>query len=214
VRIDWHVIPDIPTLRGQPILNYPWLNIYRALDWGYFPDPAVCLWIAVLPNKREIVFKEKDWKRTLAGNVAEDIKRESYGMKIAGTYCDATMFIKHGESDFSIGEIMEASGIPLTPSISRRDLLGYAIHQHLNTIIDERPQLQIVQGMGAYGCKELIRTLPQIRMDPTDPAKMAAGEDHWVVSLAFYCQGGAVPAEDPVTTEIPFWMRPKSRYPR
>jgi hypothetical protein len=214
MRVNWHVIDDIPTLQGQPIINFPWLNVYRSLDWGFFPDPAVCLWTAVLPDKREIVFKERTWKRTLAGKVAEEMKRESYGMKIVDTFCDSTMFIKHGETDFSIGEIMEASGVPLTQSISRRDLLGYAIHQHLNTIIDGLPQLQIVRGMGPYGCKELIRTLPQIRMDPTDPTKMAEGDDHWVIALAFFCAGGAVPAQDPVVEEIPFWMRPKRRYPR
>lgn len=208
-RIPWHVIDDLPTIKGQPCLNYPGINIYRSLDWGYFPDPAVCLWTAVLPNKWEITFKERTWKRTLAGSVATDIKKESYGMHVPETRCDATMFIKHGESDFSIGEIMEQAGVPLTPSISRRDLLGYAIHDHLNTIIDGYPQLRIVRC-----CKELIRTMPQIQMDSSDPSKMAEGEDHWVIALAFFCAGGAMPAPDTLNSAVPFWMLPKSRYRR
>jgi hypothetical protein len=211
MRIPWHVIDDVPTIKGQPILNFPWLNVYRSVDWGFFPDPAVCLWHAVLPNKQAITFKERTWRRTLAVDVAKQIARESEGFRVVETMCDPTMFITHGETAFSIGEIFEQTGIPLTPSISRRDLLGYAIHQYLNTIIDERPQLQIVRGMGPIGCPELIRTLPQIRMDPHDPTKMAEGDDHHVIALAFFCAGGASPSQNPVEEQVPFWMQPKRR---
>jgi hypothetical protein len=213
-RIEWHVIGDLPTLNGRSILRYSWINIYRCLDWGYFPDPAVCIWVAVLANKWAIAFKEKTWRKTVAAKVAKEIKEESRGMHVVTTFCDPTMFIKHGETDFSIGEIMESNGVPLTQSINRRDLLGYAIHQYLNTIIDEGPQLQIVQPMGPYGCKELIRTLPQIQMDPSDPTKMAEGEDHWVIALSYFCSGEAMPAPEEETQKVPFWMQPKSRYPR
>ncbi len=214
--IPWHVIDDVPTLRdasgqSQPILNYPWLNIYRAVDWGFFPDPAVCLWIAVLPNKWAIVFKERSWRRTLAPEVAKQIKRESAGLHVVETFCDPSMFINTGVATFSVGELFEQHGVPLTQSINRRDLLGYAVHQYLNTVIDERPQLQIVRPIGPYGCKDLIRTLPQIRMDPNDPTKMADGDDHWVVALAFFCAGGASPSHTMVSATVPFWMRPKRR---
>lgn len=212
--VPWHVIDDLPTLDGQPILNFPWLNVYRSIDWGYFPDPAVCLWEAVLPNKREIVFKERTWKRTLAVDVAKQIKRESEGMHIIETFCDATMFIKTGVTSFSIGEIFEQHGVPLTQSVSRRDLLGYAIHQHLNTEIDGAPQLQIVRGNGPYGCPNLIRTLPQIRMDPNDSTKMAEGEDHYAVALAFFCAGSAVASQDPIVQQVPLWLRPKQNHRR
>jgi len=209
--VPWHVIEDMPTLNGQPILNYPWINIYRAVDWGFFPDPAVCLWIAVLPNKVAIVFKERSWLRTLATDVAAEIKRESVDMRVAETFCDPTMFIKTGVSTFSVGELFEQAGVPLSQSINRRDFLGYAIHQYLNEIIDGRPKLQIVQPMGAYGCKDLIRTLPQIRMDPADATKMANGDDHWAVALAYFCSGSPAPSQHPLHTTVPFWMRKKPR---
>ena len=211
ITVPWHELDDIPTLDGQPIINYQWMNIYRSMDWGYFPDPAVCLWTAVLPNKRSIVFKERTWKKTLAEDVAKDIKKESYGMHIVETFCDPTMDIKSGETAFSIRDIFERNGIPLTLSINRRDLLGYAIHQYLNNIIDNRPQLQIVKGMGPVGCPNLIRTLPEMRMDPTDATKMAAGDDHWVIALAYFCAGSAAPSQNPVQTQTPQWMRPKQK---
>lgn len=209
--IPWHVIDDMPTINGRSFLTYQGLNIYRCLDWGFFPDPAVCLWVAVLPNRSAIAFKERSWLKTVAKKVAEEIKRESEGMNTIETFCDPTMFMKTGQTEFSIGEIMEQNGVPLTQSISRRDLLGYAIHEYLDTIIDEWPQLRIVRAHGSYGCRELIRTLPQIQMDKGDPTKMADGEDHWTVALAFFCSGSALPSQQVEEEVVPFWCRPKIR---
>lgn len=206
----WHVIPGIPTWQGESLIRQPWLNIYRAIDWGYAPDPAVCLWIAVLPNRRAIVFKERSWKRTLAADVARDIKRESEGMHIVESFCDPTMIIKEGQS-FSIGEIFEQNGVPVTPGTNDRILYGYSVHQYLNTIIDEHPQVQILKGSApnAVGCFDLIRTIPLMRTDPSDPAKLANGEDHWVVALSYFCMGSAAPSSIPEYSDTPRWMRPK-----
>lgn len=206
----WHVIPTLPTWNGSPLFEHSWLRVYRAIDWGYFPDPAVCLWMIVLPNKRTIVFKERSWRRTLAKDVAAQIKRESEGMHVVESFCDPTMLIKEGQP-YSIGELFEQNGVPVTAAVNDRILYGYSIHDHLNTIIDGTPQLQIVAPMGVYGCPDLIRTIPQLRTDPTDPAKIANGNDHWVVALAYFCMGQASPSRDPSGgSGIPRWMRPKS----
>lgn len=202
----WHVLPKPPTWKGQQLFELPWLGIYRAVDWGYFPDPAVCLWIAVLPNKRTIVFKERHWKRTLATDVARDIKRESEGMHIVDTYCDPTMEIKTGAT-YSIAELFEQAGVSVTPSTNDRVLYGYSIHDYLNTLIDGLPQLQIVDS----GCPTLVKTIPIQRMDKTDARKLADGNDHWVVALAYFCMSGSMPSQDPITPIIPRWMIPKSK---
>lgn len=206
----WHVISDLPMWKGRPIFEHTWMGVYRAVDWGYHPDPAVCLWIVVIPNKVSIVFKERTWKRTLAADVAQQIKRESEGMHVIETFCDPTMSLKTGTT-YSISELFEQNGVPLTDGKNDRALYGYSIHNYLNTIIDEQPQLQIVQPMGMYGCPELIRTLPILRMDDKDPSKIADGEDHWAVALAQFCMGMAMPAQDPQVSNIPRWMRPKTR---
>lgn len=210
----WHTIDSVPTWQGLNIFELSWLRVYRAIDWGYSPDPAVCLWIAVLPNKRAIVFKERSWKRTLAKDVAQQIKRESEGMHIVESFCDPTMLIKEGQA-YSIGEIFEQNGVPVTPSVNDRILYGYSIHEHLNTLIDEAPQCQIVKPIGRYGCPDLIRTIPLLRTDPKDPRKLANGDDHWAVALAYFCMGQATASKEPATSDIPKWMRPKprNRYP-
>lgn len=217
--IPWHVLQQLPRWKDDSILDVPWLSIYRAMDWGYFPDPAVCLWVAVLPNKKAVVFKERTWRRTLAADVAKDIKRESEGMRIVETFCDPSMFIKTGVAPYSIGEIIETNGVPLTPLHNDRALFGYAIHEYLNTMVEEGegmlvPQLGIIKGYGPNlptGCTELIRTLPMMRMDKNDPRKIADGDDHWVVALAYFCMGQAPPSRDPQQPTTKRWMRPKTK---
>ena len=201
----WHVIDTLPTWQGQPLFAHSWLSVYRCIDWGYSPDPAVCIWIAVLPNKRAIAFKELSWKKTLAKDVALEIKKASANMHIVESFCDPTMLIKEGQA-YSIGEIFEQNGVPVTASTNDRILYGYSIHEYLNTLVDETPQLQIVRPMGLYGCPDLIRTLPILLMDKADPRKIADGDDHWAVALAYFCMGQASPSKDPAVGAVPRWM--------
>lgn len=218
---DWHVTNQIPMWKGhdeiaRPAFFYEWMGIYRAIDWGWFPDPAVCLWIAVLPNGRAIVFREKKWNRTIASKVAQDIKRYSEGLHIVQTFCDPSMFINTGETEYAIGDYFENEGVPLTPSINKRELFGFSINQYLNNIIDGLPQVQILNGDGQrFGCPDLIRTIPNMEMDPIDPNKIARGEDHWVVALAYFCTGSAPASiqQSTHTGELPRWMKkPKTTH--
>jgi hypothetical protein len=206
----WHVIPVLPTWKGQSLATLPWISVFRAIDWGYYPDPAVCLWIAMLPNQHAIVFMQRKWLKTLAKDVARDIVRLSEGMHILETFCDPTMFIETGAAEYSIGETFETNGVPLTASENDRMMYGYAIHEKLNTIIDGHPALQIVEGNGSYGCPDLIRTLAIMEMDEKDPRKIADGEDHFVVALAYFAMGKAMPTQDPQNpTGQHRWMMPK-----
>jgi hypothetical protein len=107
------------------------------------------------------------------------------------------------------------AGVPLASGQNDRQLFGYTICEHLDTEqVEERggrevrrPKLQILDGDGAYGCPNLLRTLPAQTMDPSDSRKIAAGEDHWVVALAYFCLGRATPVADPQRSVIPYWMR-------
>lgn len=214
VDTPWHCVQVMPTYRtrggwdAEPLeVGTEWMSIYRTIDWGYDPDPWVCLWILQLPNRHEIVFKEMQGKRMVAADVAKAVSKASAGMQIVETFCDPTMFVKTGTVEYSIGEIFEQNGVPLTQGQNSRELFGYSIHDHLNTLVDGHPQLQIVE----YACPNLVRTLPILQMDPGDPAKIAAGEDHWAVALAYYCMGKAAPTTEFERSELPMWMRPVPR---
>jgi hypothetical protein len=215
VKRPWHVIREMPSLQvlgGVNPLDVPWMNVYRSFDWGYYPDPAVCLWTMILPNGWEVVFKEKFWHKTLAADVAKDIQAESRGMKIIETFADPSCFAKRGETQYSIGDIIQQHGIPLRQSTNDRALYGYAINDHLNTIIDGKPKLRILAPMGSLGCPELIRTMPEMQVDPDDPNKIAEGEDHFVVSLAYLCIGTPAASKDPQKSAVPRWMQHGRRF--
>lgn len=204
--VNWHCIQTLPTWKGQSIFALDWVKVYRSLDWGYFPDPWVCHWHVILPNKHRITFKERNGTRMLAADVATAIKAQSKGMHIVDTYADPTMFIKTGNAPYSIAEIFEQNGVPLTPSQNDRELYGYVLHDMMNTIIDEHPLWQIVEP----ACPELVRTMPLLQMDSNDPRKIADGPDHWAISCAYFGMGDAPPSQDPFTPTTPRWLRPKS----
>ena len=206
------------------LIGQSWIRIYHSLDWGFRPDPAVCHWYAVFPNKLTIVFKERTWYETLAEDVAKEIKRESEGMHVVETFADPSIFRKSGETLFSVGDIIENTGVPLTPSINDRTRFGMAICTYLNTILEEQttdedgksyirefPMLQILE----HACPELLRTFPDMLSDPKDPNRIAdGGEDHWVVSLAYLCMGDAPPPRDPSRPQMGRWQMPKSAWNR
>ena len=165
--------------------DYPNINgcfLYRAVDWGTH-DAAVCLWIAVYPSGRAIVFKERSWTHTTAKDVALEIKAESQGMRITESYCDPTMFPPEGSDLQFAGNIFEANGISLTKSRNDRTAAGFAITEWLNTPLEDGlPRLQIY----APRCPKLAKTLPEMRMDPKNPGRILDGNDHWVMALAYF----------------------------
>lgn len=227
---DWHVIHQLPGVQHAGLSNpFPsWVRIYRALDWGYRPDPAVCLWVAVFPNTLTIVFKERTWKETLPKKVAEDIKRESEGMRVVETFADPSIFARKGESEYSVGEMIENGGIPLTRSINDRERIGPPIWEYLNStvteivslagqeVVKEYPTLQILAPSegGRMGCPNLIRTLPEMQADPSNPKRMDDGEDHYVVTLAYFCLGDTPPPKEPGHPNRPRWMMGKREFAR
>ena len=203
--VPWHVLQTLPSWKGQYLMDVPWMNVSRSIDWGYFPDPAVCHWHLTLPNKHKITFKERTWTRTLAADVAKQIKRESDGMHVVDTYCDPTMFIKTGNAPYSIGEIFEQNGVPLTAAQNDRELYGYSLHEMLNTEIDGHPSWQIV----GPACPELVRTLPILQMDASDTRKIADGPDHWAISCAYFAMSLSSPSREPGVSLVPRWMKHK-----
>lgn len=208
----YHVINEVNL---QKVLQAA--TIYRAYDHGYFPDPAVCLWIARLPN-RYIVLYEKTWYKKTAAEIAVDIKAETERMgieRVYTTYCDPTMDINTGADVRTIKDIFEANGIPLDCSINNRERYASAVHTALNEEAEPGvPRLQIctpLPGKG-LGCKELIKTIPQMRYDENHPLAMANHkQDHWVVALAYFLISHAAMDQNPFPErkKLRPWMKPK-----
>jgi hypothetical protein len=198
----YHVIDSYPALSDA--------IIYRAVDWGWDPDPTVCLWIAVYPNRRAIVFKEQTWLKTTAKAIAEQIKSASAGMRVRDTFCDPTMFRDSAASDYnSIGDQFHTNGIYLTPSRNDRIAGPGAINQWLlETLDDKLPRLQIVSST----CPRLIETFPKMVSDSSDARKLkpTMANDHWIIALSYFCQGDVV-APQPYTPPAQYphsWLNP------
>jgi hypothetical protein len=138
---------DIPSLVKNA-------QIYRAFDMGYFPDPAVCLWIAHIGH-RYIVFHEKLWYKTVISDIAASIKEEDEKLgvnKVVITYCDPTIDIKTGQDVRTMKDIFEDNGIPMECSVNNREHFAQAIHTALSEVaelpdpeqgIREVPRVQI-----------------------------------------------------------------------
>jgi len=179
-----HFAASYPDLRGA--------HIYRCMDFGQF-DATVCLWVAVYPNGRALVFKERSWVNPNIREISKQIINESHGMRVVETYCDPTMFRYQQATGYnSVGDQIEACGIPLTKSANDRSAYVTSISQYVYTTLpDGLPRLQIF----APNCPMLTKTLPIMRADPKDPNKMAnSSQDHWPVALSYFCQGAiAIP---------------------
>lgn len=208
----WHIITELPTWSdGTSILKQPWVRIYRAFDNGYFPDPAVCIWFAVI-GKRIIAFKEKMYIKTIAKDIAEDIVKESEGMRVAATFCDPTLDMKTTADVKTIRDVMEDAGVPMECSVNNREFFAHAINSALKEEVDGLPRFQMYVPGGPMGSPFLAKYLPQMKYDEKNPMAMADHKhDHYAVCLAYFLMSFIPTTKQHINVEIPFWMRPKSR---
>lgn len=195
--------------------------IYRAIDWGFHPDPAVCLWIAVYPHGRAVVFKERQWTFTTAKQVAADIKADSQGMRIVDTFCDPTMYKGSEETDNSVGDIFDRAGVPLTKAKNDRTGAGFAIAEWLGQTVTTGPVIfddrgDVISGVSQKlqiytpGCPVLAKTLPIMRVDPKHPGRIAdSNKDHHTIALAYWAMSSIpVPIVKPPKQERESWRYP------
>lgn len=206
----YHVINDIDL---KKIIKSA--TVYRAIDAGWFPDPTVVLWIAHLGN-RHIVFNEMIRYKTIAVDIAEEIKEEDARLgitNVAMTYCDPSMDINTTADVKTLKEVYEANGIAMENSVNKRDMYATVMHNALAEESTERtPRIQFYVN-GPQGCPYLVRTLPQMRYDQKRPSFMADHkEDHSVVACCYYLLSHS---SDPRTsfeqsTSLRPWMKPKA----
>jgi hypothetical protein len=189
----YHYIQELPSVGNVSLLKVPWLQIFRAFDMGYFPDPAVCVWFAIL-GRRVIAFHEETWFRTVAKDLAAsiiDTTKELVGETSVGmTYVDPQINIRTGSDTVTVMDVMEMNGVPCEASINDRVLYADAIHGLLGEEVEPGvPRLQIYEP----GCPMLAKYLPKMRWDEKNPRKMADHKfDHWIVCLAYFAISSGV----------------------
>lgn len=226
VSIPWHEIDEFPEFGdGKPVIyrateqdketgemhavwHVPeWIRIYRSYDHGFWPDPAVCEWFAVI-GKRIIVFHEKTWFRTIAKDIAEDIAEESRGLKVVTTYCDPTIDIKTGADVKTIREVMEDEGkFPMDPSINNREYFADKINAALEEEVEPGiPRIQVY----ARGCPMLAKYLPRMKYDEHNTRAMADHKfDHWPIALAYFLMSTIPETKPAEVAVVKKWMKTK-----
>lgn len=203
----YHYISELPTVGDVPLLRVPWIQVYRGYDHGFFPDPAVCVWVAVF-GRRIIAFHEETWFSTIAEDIAAQMQqttRELVGdAQVAMTCVDPTIDVKNGM--VTVMDKLEMHGVPCEPSVNDRTLYADAIHSLLGEELEPGvPRFQIYEP----GCPMLAKYLPKMRWDEKNPRKMADHKfDHWVVALAYFAISSGILSfsEQASTAREPEWM--------
>lgn len=181
----YHYIQELPKVSGVPLLRVPWIQVYRTYDHGFYPDPAVCIWLAVL-GRRIIAFHEETWFSTIVKDLAAKIletTRELVGeTPVVTTLADPTIDVQDGR--VTVMDIFEIEGVPMEPSINDRAKFADAIHNLLGEEVEPGvPRFQIYEP----GCPLLAKYLPKYRWDEKDPRKFADHQfDHYGVALAYF----------------------------
>lgn len=205
----YHVIQELPTINGTPLLEVPWIQVYRGFDMGYFPDPAVCVWFAVVGRRIIAVHEETYFKTTapdLAARIVETTRELVGETPVAMTYADPCIDTKTGDI-VTIKDHLEMHGVPIECSINDRVLYADQIHALLGEEVEPGvPRFQIYE----RGCPMLAKYLPKMRWDERNQRKMADHKfDHWVVALAYFAISSGIlsVSERPeASTSRPLWM--------
>lgn len=208
---NWHVVTEMPLYeyegRRYPIVEVPWIEITRAVDWGYSEaQPGYVAWIAHLPDGTYLVFKEQLLVGKIPEVAAGMIKERSEGMKVTKTMGDPMMWQeKTGES---ISHLFAKRGVSMYPANNDRENGWIALHSWLVTTHDDgffgtRPRLQFLAPQGGdreYGAPYAIRTLPSLQTDPKNPRDMMQSggeEDHAADAMRYWASNFPNPTRMP-----------------
>lgn len=166
---------------------------FRSFDFGY-TKPFAVSWYAVDFDGRAYNYRElygctgdaDTGIRWTAQKIAQRIRElekdeEAAGCKIVG-YADPAIWNATGSSEGSIAEMMERCGVYFEKG--KNDRLAGKMQVHYRLSFDEEgfPMLYFFNH-----CKHMIRTLPQLRYDPTYPEDVdTRQEDHLYDSLKYF----------------------------
>ena len=209
----YHYIQELPLVthdkRLVPMLQVPWLQIYRTFDMGYYPDPAVCVWVAVV-GRQIVAFHEETWFRTIAKDLAEKMIQTTTELvgdtPVANTFSDPDIGIQRGGDTITIRDTLELNGVPNECSIDDRVLYADAIHGLLGEeIAPGVPRFVVYEP----GCPGLAKYLPKYRWDEKNARKFADHKfDHYGVCLAYFAISSGVLTLSGASEESqrPEWM--------
>lgn len=172
---------------------------FRSFDFGY-SKPFAVSWFAVDHDGRVYNYRElygctgtpdkgvKWTAQKIAEKICEIEEKEVTDMPITG-YADPAIWNSTGSSEGSIAEMMEKSGVYFEKG--RNDRLAGKMQVHYRLAFDRKglPMLYVFNT-----CKNMIRTLPQLRYDPVNPEDAdTRQEDHLYDALKYFLMSDPIP---------------------
>ena len=144
---------------------------FRALDYGL--DMTACLWLAVMPDKRIVVYREFCRPNLILSEAAKAILQHTPdGEKIRYTVASPDLWNRRQDSGKSGFEIMTDAGLRGLKKADNARIAGWrTVREYLNAVSGQ-PRLYITED-----CTELIRCLPALRFDER-VCEDAAGTPH------------------------------------
>ncbi len=142
---------------------------YRCIDYGL--DMLACYFVALSPNGEAYVYREVYEKGLIVSEAARAVK-ERQGECIYATFAPPDLWNRHKDTGRSTAEIFLQHGVPLTRVSNARAQGWLDLKEWLKVYEDEQGVRQA--GLKIFsGCVNLIRTLPQIAYDKTNPSDTA-----------------------------------------
>ncbi len=181
---------------------------FRAFDFGY-AKPFAVSWFAVDPDGRAYNYRElygctgtpDTGVRWTAQKIAQEIReieeREETGITVTG-YADPAIWNATGSGEGSIAEMMEREGVYFEKG--KHDRLAGKMQVHYRLSFDQEgfPMLYVFDN-----CRNMIRTLPQLRYDPTYPEDVdTRQEDHLYDALKYFLMSDPIAPKQSETREI------------
>ena len=167
-----------------------WLK-FRTCDWGY-SSAACVLWIAVDFDNNFWVYREHYTQRVTADTFARQVLEKERDEYIRYGILDSSTWAKRGDAGPSIAETMIREGCRWRPSDrSPRSRVAGKLELHKQLSINEhtgQPSLKVFSN-----CKNLIRTLPMLPVDKSNPEDVDThAEDHAYDALRYGVMSRAV----------------------
>lgn len=181
---------------------------FRTFDFGYAKPFAVC-WFAVDQDGRAYLYRElygctgtpDTGVRWTAQRIAREIReieeKEDAGLKITG-YADPAIWNATGSTEGSIAEMMEREGVFFEKG--KNDRLAGKMQVHYRLAFDSEgiPMLYVFDH-----CRNMIRTLPQLRYDSVNPEDVdTRQEDHLYDALKYFLMSDPIPPKMNESKEI------------
>lgn len=165
---------------------------YRSLDYGL--DMTACLWYAVDTRNNVYAYKELHENELIISEAAERILQVNGKDKIKLTYAPPDLMNRRNDTGKSAFETFGANGVPLYKSSNARIQGWYAVKEAIKviTVRDEQTCAEVKTSKLKIfsNCTNLIKNLPNIQRDESDPndcANKPHDITHILDSLRAYC---------------------------